>query len=580
MIRLWADVLDANFTVIGSGPVALKSASVTRVLDGSGKIKCSAMWLDEKSRTLLQNDRRINIYVQRGYDEPRLFGSGIILGRDKSQGSSESTLDIDAQDMLHELTFTNTLLNRKYDAQPLATVVNSLAGLASWQAIVDTTDMLITARFDGSPVLGAILNVAENNGLHVRLGETLRTLEVGAFGDIANVVLMNTDSPYVTAANRMLIADITLLEESVDLVNWILPVGAGEGAAALTLEKSTRSFVKSMTGADGRLVYYICDDDSIVMYGKRQKTLLYKDISLINNSTNAQIAAANQLADAAYYDLQRRKAPLKTYSVSVKNVKLTLRPGQKIQVDYVGPINRVDGRLIAEDMVQGLFWLTRVDERVSDGSIDVTLELSTVDKQRETVVSKLATQLERATVTNLKPSTYPTAFVYPYYDYAGSGVPARFPLRFNNRVTKIIDVSLQLTTLAPSVPIEIYYVNTPDVGAAFNKSDIDRFPLVAGVSHQYGGQAAGIPNSAFGSRTESQTLELNLTDAILNSGNVFQEHVFIVSVLGESLSGLDRFDVLVPGSAAMAEDPYPWDGCGLINAIFTVLAVVQADIPE
>ncbi|NUQ07330.1 MAG: hypothetical protein HUU31_25865, partial [Anaerolineae bacterium] len=49
-MRVWADVHDAAGARQGAGPVALKAAGVTRVLDGVGTIRLSAPGTDARAR--------------------------------------------------------------------------------------------------------------------------------------------------------------------------------------------------------------------------------------------------------------------------------------------------------------------------------------------------------------------------------------------------------------------------------------------------------------------------------------------------------------------------------------------------
>ncbi|NUQ06727.1 MAG: hypothetical protein HUU31_22770, partial [Anaerolineae bacterium] len=63
-MRVWADVYSAAGSRLGGGPVALKTAGVTRVLDGVGTIRLSAPGTDARARALLVNENHVRIYTQ------------------------------------------------------------------------------------------------------------------------------------------------------------------------------------------------------------------------------------------------------------------------------------------------------------------------------------------------------------------------------------------------------------------------------------------------------------------------------------------------------------------------------------
>ncbi len=98
--------------------------------------------------------------------------------------------------------------------------------------------------------------------------------------------------------------------ETTDLINWVIALGAGEGVAALTLEKSTRTSpftVQSIVGPDGNLQYYLSDATSVATYGQIEKIISFKQIAPLSNSETDIINAANALFDAAAEWLTRHR---------------------------------------------------------------------------------------------------------------------------------------------------------------------------------------------------------------------------------------------------------------------------------
>lgn len=107
---------------------------------------------------------------------------------------------------------------------------------------------IVTVRFDGESVLKAILSVLDSEGLHLRehvtdaAGVLTRTVDRGAFGVHSGVTLMGGqgDDLLLTDSAIRMATDLTVEDVSQELWNWIIPLGAGEGTAQLTLEQQTR----------------------------------------------------------------------------------------------------------------------------------------------------------------------------------------------------------------------------------------------------------------------------------------------------------------------------------------------------
>ena len=74
--------------------------------------------------------------------------------------------------------------------------------------------------------------------------DTKKELIIGNIEDTSTVrvVFAKGDKPTVRLNTDAIIADnIEIVDDSNDVVNWVLPIGAGDGDAAVTLEDSTRN---------------------------------------------------------------------------------------------------------------------------------------------------------------------------------------------------------------------------------------------------------------------------------------------------------------------------------------------------
>ncbi len=415
---LWVDVYDAGGNRLGDGPVtSVVSASVKRVLDGAGSISVVFPATDQRALDLLQNERHIRIFVEHD-STTRELGRGVIRQLRLDVRESNMRLRATGPDELDALSRKSVLLGRKYDNQGISTIVNNLLTLVSgWTATVDGGLGNLSTRFDGSNVLKALLTVVEQQGLHLRAGTSSNSIEVGAFGADSGLLvygpLERVTSELSARDDMLLIETLSQTNKSAGVVNWIVPLGAGNGEAALTLEHSTRTApyaIQSMTGPDGRTLYYLSDSASIAGYGQIERILVFKDIAPVeNNATDVELAA-NALYDAAAAKLERISQLQETYKFACRKPRQTIRPGDKIAVRYKGVIER-DGQPLTYADVDDDFWVLAVRERVGLDGIRLSLEVCTVDQHALDAAKIIVGALDALQVRDVA--------VQPYYSKSG-----------------------------------------------------------------------------------------------------------------------------------------------------------------
>lgn len=259
MTRIWADIYDASGNRVGDGPLTnILGARVTRVLDGPGEVSISLPLGDPRVQDLVANERRIKIWrwepgaVQSGSSyhyvggTQRDVGVGILRKLRAEESENGWTLQPTGPDQLNELARVNTLLARIYDGSTISSVVSSLIALASgWS--VDTSGLLndetIYARFDGTSVLKSLQEIAKRQGLHLRLDGD-QHIKLGPLGDAAPVRIIQSGHRLMRSMMEnddvAVIQRLTWVDDSEAVANWIIPVGGGQGEAALTLQHSTR----------------------------------------------------------------------------------------------------------------------------------------------------------------------------------------------------------------------------------------------------------------------------------------------------------------------------------------------------
>lgn len=417
-MRLWADVDNAAGNLATPGPLAsILRASVTRRLDGAGSFTFELPGTDARALDTVLNKRRANIFVMQAGYESRQIVRGIIdkIGAKDDNGGWRRT--VDGPDNLAELKYISTHRGRKYDAATLNAIVDDLLGLTTGWSRSGSNTSLLSVRFDATSILGALQALVEQQGIHFRQGNTLGTIEIGTFGTpnglrIVNVATLPPD--FQENDDVLLIDSLTSVDDSEDLVNWLEPLGAGQGDAMLTLEKSTRTTpytIQTITGPDGRTIYYIADSTSISTYGTIQRNGKFSDIAAISNSEADQIAAANALYDMAVAWLLRYKDPYRSYSLTVRKSRTNLLPGDKIHLRYFGRIENEYGDLIDFRDINEDFWIMEVSENFGEGGNTVSLKIASVDRYEQDNARIVLGALEEIRVNNVS--------VEPYFSNSG-----------------------------------------------------------------------------------------------------------------------------------------------------------------
>jgi len=410
-MRIWADVHNAAGDRLGDGPVTtLKNITVTRALDRAGSFKLTVPETDTRALTLLTNKRRVRIFAEQ-LGTVRELTRGIIENIGLQDSSGGYNLTADGPDILEELKFKNVLLGRKYDNQTVQSVVDSLLGLAGGWTRSGSSSNTINARYDGATVLRALQNLVSQQGIHFRMPSS-NTLEIGAFGTTNGLRLIAPTSIPIEMDGETSIAlidKITLAKNSEDVVNWLIPLGAGQGDAALSLEFSTRTSpypIQTITGPDGRTLYYIKDTASISAYGQIEKIGTFKDIAPISTGKTDVIRAANALYDAAAAWLQRYSQLQEVYNVTCRKLHQNLLPGDKIHVRYLGVVTDENNENQTFRDINADFWILSVSETFGASGASVSMKIATVDRHEEEEAYVILGALEELRVNNVHIQPY------------------------------------------------------------------------------------------------------------------------------------------------------------------------------
>jgi hypothetical protein len=437
-VRIWADVYDVAGNRLGKGPVkALLNASVKRTLDGMGSVSIGVPATDERALALLTNERRVRVFVHQN-NVTRQLATFIADKLRTTESESGRRMTVSGPTVMLEVARKSVLLGRKYDNQPISTVVNSLTGLVpGWSATIDGGLGSISARFDGVSVLKALVTIAEQNGLHVREGNTSQTLEFGEMGTAVGVRAygpVSTTRELWSNPNVMLIDSITVEDSTEDVINWIIPLGSGEGDAALTLAKSTRTTpypIQSMTLPDGRTAYCLSDGTSIGSYGQIEKIVKFTNIAPLENSDTNIERAANALYDAAAAWLQRSSIKQQTFQVECAKPSTNIRAGDQLRVQYKGIVETVADNLTYID-VDDDFWVLSAEESVGLEGDRLRLQVSNIDRMQRDDVEIIVGALEALEVNNTAIKSYPVVRPIPYLRQLDATHTAVVPIRLTD----------------------------------------------------------------------------------------------------------------------------------------------------
>ncbi len=454
-MRLIVKVYDAQGQMIGIVP-HVKSASITRILDGAGSISIEAFATDERALDLLTNERRVRIYVEEREETLREIGRGIIRNLKTSIGSGGFNLSIDGVDSLDELKRLNTLFNLAFEDEDVETVAKRLAGLAKWDAAVEyqAGNLLVDARFDGSSALKALQVLIETQDLHLRLGSAAGIVEVGRFGQEIPLRIINVETlPHEAYSNTNIafIESISITEDTEAVANRIFVLGAGQNVdAALTLQHSSRISpykIKWKYGPDNRKVWYIEDEDSIAKYGVIERVVSFKEIAPLANNVFSVKRASNMLYDCAKTWLRKNAYQINSFSVALKKCEQTLRPGDVVRMTFKGVVYKGDAPFTYREFNHAPFWVTKVTESVGTEGKSVRVELANIDRHPDSAARMIIGTLESISVQGVKSQPSFNQAVYgPYQKEIDSTHDVTVPLTISDATYELDLCRLRIKT--------------------------------------------------------------------------------------------------------------------------------------
>jgi hypothetical protein len=574
-MQLWADIYaNDGLTRLGKGPVlTLTEARVQRALDEAGSLSFGFPASDARALEMCQNERWARVFVEHD-GLVRELGRGIIRKVEYNGGQSE-TIRVEARGSLDALSRRVVGRNRAYNNALIADIAGELAALAGWTVEAEAGLGLQSARFSGASVLKALIRMCEEKGIHLREGEAWRSVEIGAFGEQVPVMISNSPAlgrEVYGNDELILIERLTLTQTTEAVANRVRPLGAGEGAAALTLKRSNRNFpylIQSLI-ENGQTEYYLEDAASVAAYGVIERYATFKEIGPISNGDTAKNLAANALYDAAAAWLARNAAEARTYKVTGRKPRQTIRVGDQVRVRYAGQVWR-DGMPTTTASIDTWMWVMSCTENCGGSGLTIEMELSEVDRRQPDMTEKMVGALEAVDVRNVSVQTFPYTFENVYFDpIAANYKDAKFRFKVTNYVTDLISVKINFRTFPLWTPATYFALVPPEFNWEVRVSP--NYP--SGVSLWIDGvDVSALYGGPWLTNNENQQLEVeaDITALVLDAaGGLYQEHTIV-------LKCTSRF-----GAVEVYSPPRSNNGAstGMIEMSIYALGVAQAILPD
>ena len=276
-------------------------------------------------------------------------------------------LSVTCHDQLVQLTRKTVGFNWKFNGETMPTAMGRIASRfgGGWAVSTDHSngDFYNIAYESAGESFFSLLEVmrrtqagwfALGSDKQIKYGRWLDSRLTGTTA--ARLINVASPASWVMGGDAMIEA-ISISEDSSTVVNRVIAVGRGLGAAQFNLSYSdmgspyTISSRKNWDGANSggtnsagayTSEYYIEDSASIAEYGLREATASF-DVTPAGTSRADMLNAGNALYTIASAYLLRSRKHLTNYTLSCVGLPKTVAPGDVIEVDYFGVATVIEG---------------------------------------------------------------------------------------------------------------------------------------------------------------------------------------------------------------------------------------------
>lgn len=499
------DVLNAAGTRIGDGPLdTVQSLDDVARLDNIGSLSFTLPVADPRTQYISAGTSfdvydRVDGYLGRYYYKNK---------QQEADAQGGKVQRVAAHDSLIELARVSVNFRRTYNNVAVDYVIGDLVDdVTGWIANVDLNIGNTTVTFEGESVLAAVDAMRDRWNQHFRLGNGRRILDFGAFGLDSGLVLANlrgqVQSELGQNTDIALIDSIQLVEEADEIFNRVIPLGAGQGTAQLTIQTATLGTytVQTGTNADGSNFYYIEDSDSVTSYGRRAKVAVFPNIRPVTNSDANILNAANALKLTAEAYIARHIAPRAVYAVSVHGLRRSVSVGDLVRLQYRGV---VEGYAYI-DVNQTFYVMDLQRKRNVSGERSAVITIASIAERRTDDTDVVLELFHDIKVLKVHvPITLANSPVGPYTLRMDSTHNAEFTVRIGNEVTFLNYAKLRFRT--SPLKSSVTTVSTVNSSVQSSTSATHTHSITADGSHTHTLSITSTGIGSSGASSQSTTL--------------------------------------------------------------------------
>ncbi|MEE8481776.1 MAG: hypothetical protein V3S12_00355, partial [Acidiferrobacterales bacterium] len=395
--RIRLDFFTPAGVAVGPGPVVTALETSYRMeLDAIGSFSVT---IPAEHEILDDIGAGYQIHITR--EGEGLVFKGIIDDQIIDVSGGRQTVILSGSSLARQFVYDNTKFGLALEDRTLTLSTDDILAetdaASAWaKGTIGAPSTNATAEYNGVTLWSAFDSLAKFFGYHLREDSINQLIDIDAFGDDSGIILHNVPVGSEQRLGPVTIHSIegmTWKQNSKELWNKVIPVGAGEGQLRFDLRYSDRSSpytIQNDTGPDGLVYYYLEDSASVTANGRRTKPLQWPDISPAGNTNANFLTAGNALYDLAAEWLTRQIAEINTYGIAAFGLNqidqtdgsTIIKVGQKIYVVYNGLTTESDASLRRFIAIDADLWVLGWNRTFfADGSDSWDLTVSDVDQR-------------------------------------------------------------------------------------------------------------------------------------------------------------------------------------------------------